>query len=363
MKVALVHDYLTQRGGAERVVLSMHRLFPDAPIYTSIYDPNTTFADYRGLDVRPVLPRLSRYGRHTRALLPVYPVTFGRLRLRGYDLVLSSSAGWAHATRAVGAVHVCYCNNPPRWIYDQDRYFADGGPVPRLARPVVRAAMGGLARWDRRAARRPDVYVASSQAVARRIAAAYGREPAAVVHPPVEVDRFPAEPPATGGDYALVVSRLLPYKRVDLAVAACERLGMPLVVVGGGPAEAALRAQAGPHTNTEFRKGLGEDELSRLIAGCAVMIQAGEEDFGLAALDANAAGRPAVAYAGGGALETVVDGETGVLFTEQSVDSLAGALDRARTTPWDPRALRRHAETFAEPRFHRELLAVITESL
>ncbi|MGH9277326.1 MAG: glycosyltransferase, partial [Acidimicrobiales bacterium] len=302
----------------------------------------------------------SRFGRQTRAMLPVYPFVFSRLRLRGYDVVLSSTSGWAHATVAVDGVHVAYCNNPPRWIHDRERYFGEGGPVPSLARPAVRAAMDGLARWDRWAATHPDVYIASSRAVSRRIVRAYGRQPVAVIHPPVELDRFPDGPIGEPGDYALVVSRLLPYKRVDLAIAACEQLGVRLVVVGKGPADPGLRRLAGAWT--EFRSSVSDDELRALISGCRLMIQAGDEDFGLAPLDANAAGRPAVAFAAGGALETVVDGETGVLFAEPSVASLADALRRAQNRTWDPAGLRRHAESFGEARFHRELLQVIEEA-
>jgi glycosyltransferase involved in cell wall biosynthesis len=225
----------------------------------------------------------------------------------------------------------------------------------------VRALLPLLRGWDQRAARGPDCYVANSALVARRIESVYGRE-APVVYPPISPDRFErAAPLDLGEPYFLVVSRLLPYKRVDLVVAACAALDVRLVVVGTGPAEASLRAQAGPRC--EFRSGVGDAELRGLLAGCTALVQPGVEDFGLTPLEANAAGRPVVAFGAGGALESVVDGVTGVHFTEQSVAALQDAIARVRAKAWRPKVLRRYARVASEERFRLDLTEVVSDAL
>lgn len=365
MRVAIVHDYLTQRGGAERVVLAMHRMFPGAPIYTSLYDPRGTFAEFRDADVRTsFMQPLPHSGNRFRAYLPLYPAAFGTLRLSGYDAVISSSSGWAHGVRVEGGHHLCYCYTPPRWLYRTDTYLADGGPVPHGARSLTRPVLAALRRWDQRAAARPDTYVAISQGIAWRIRRAYGRH-AEVVYPPVDVERFPVPVGAThrarDGGFYLVVARLLAYKRIDLAVRACTERGARLVVVGEGPASRELERIAGP--TVEFRRAVPEAELLSLYAECNALIQCGEEDFGIALLEANAAGRPVIAYSAGGALETVVHGETGVLFREQRVESVSRAMERFEGHDWDPIALRRHAHRFDESRFAESLTRVLAARL
>lgn len=385
-RVALVHDYLTQRGGAERVVLSMHRLFPEAPIYTSLHDPDGTYAEFREADVRTTflqrLPRGWSGFSAGRGLLPLYPLAFAGLRLRGYDLVVSSSSGWAHGVRAVGAAHLCYCHTPARWLYQTDRYLDAGGPVPAWAQPMLGGLLGPLRRWDAAAARRPDLYVANSRLVAERIRTIYGRR-AEVVHPPAggpaggwTTSATAAVPPreaSRGEPYYLVVSRLLPYKRIDLAIAACAARRRRLVVVGDGPAASLLSAQAlqaaaaarvrEPGALVEFRAQVTEEELGHLLAGCTALIQPGEEDFGMVPLEANAAGRPVVAFGRGGALESVADGVSGVLFEEQSEDSLGSALDRLEARAWDGERLRSHARAFGEAEFHAGLSSAVERLL
>jgi glycosyltransferase involved in cell wall biosynthesis len=360
LRVAIVHDYLTQRGGAERVVLSLHRLFPDAPIFTSVYDADGTYGEFRTAEVHwTFLQRLPHHGRAVRALLPLYPFAFSR-RLEGYDVVISSSSGWAHGVTAPDGVHICYCHTPARWLYQTDRYLVEGSPVPRWARPVLGPVLSGLRRWDRSASRHPDAYVANSRVTADRIQFIYGR-PARVVHPAIEYELWatPAGPPPVEQPYYLVCSRLLPYKRVDLAIEACQQRGARLVIVGQGPAWGTLRELAGPLV--EFRPGVSDLELAALRQGCIAQITSGEEDFGLAPLEANAAGRPVAVYAVGGALETVVDERTGVLFHQPDAGSLAAALDRIERTVWDSDAIRRHACGFREDRFHEGLLAVVDD--
>lgn len=359
VKVAIVHDYLTQRGGAERVALSLHRLFPDAPIYTSAYDERGTFPGFREAEVRTsFIQSLPHSGGWVRAWLPIYPAAFGSLRLRGYDLVISSSSGWAHGVDAGGALHMCYCHTPPRWLYQTERYLAAGGPLPRWTRPAISPLLAALRHWDRRAATRPDLYIANSSSVAERIGRIYGRRPP-VIYPPVSPPRPQGKGPASDSNdpYYLVVSRLLPYKRVDLPIKICSARGTRLLVVGEGPARCNLEAIAGP--SVEFLGSVDEQTLASLIEGCRALVQAGEEDFGIAPLEANSLGRPVIAFRGGGAVETVRDGLTGILFDDQRQDAMSRAFDRLEAKTWDPQVLRAHAAAFNEKRFHAEVIDLI----
>jgi len=293
--------------------------------------------------------------------LPLYPAAVRTIDVRGHDLVISSTSRFAHGVRTPGAFHLSYCYNPPRFIYQADEYFRDGAPVRTWGRAPLVPVLAALRRWDQRAAQRPDVYVGISNTVAARIQANYGRA-ARVVHPPLDLTRFGTidDEPTEGSAYYLVMSRLLPYKRVDLAIDACEALERRLIVVGSGPAEMLLRARAGSHV--EFRSALSEAELTGLLAGATALIQPGLEDFGFAPLEANAAGTPAIAYAAGGALETVVNGTTGIHVSEQSVDALVSAMARCEKTPWDRASLRTHAAAFGEERFHAEMLDVLKDA-
>lgn len=347
--VAIVHDYLTQFGGAERVVAEMRSLWPQAPIYTTMYRPDSTFPEFGTADVRT--SRLDRLpiDRGIRALAPLMPAAVRDLGVLDHDLVVSSSSGWAHGVRtAPDTCHVVYCHNPPRWLYETEGYL--GHRVKRaLTWPLRRA----LERWDRCAARRPDLYVVNSRAVADKVRATYGIE-APVVHPPVDVERFA---PTPRGERLLVVSRLLPYKRVDLAVAAATSAGWPLDVVGEGPELERLRALAGP--TVRFHGRLPDAEVTALIEGCAAFLLPGAEDFGITPVEANAAGKPVVAFARGGALETVADGVTGVFFHRQEPQAVEAAIRRALDLDVDPRALAEHATQFSREAFRERLCAVI----
>lgn len=371
MKVALVHDYLTQYGGAERVVLSLHRMFPDAPLHTTVYDPGGTYPEYRDLDVRTsFLQALPHRGAAVRYLLPMYPAAIESMSLKGYDLVVSSTSGWAHGVRTPDTPHVTFCHNPPRWLIDTDRYLGESGMVPRWAAPALRPVLAGLRRWDRRAAKRPAHYVAISEVVAERIRRHYGRE-ATIVHTPVEFERIAATVKARRAEgvvddpvdpYHLVVARHLPYKRIDLAIRACAEIGHRLVIVGGrGPATAQL-SEIADETVTMIPL-VAESDLVGLLHGATSVIQAGIEDFGLGPLEANSAGTPSVAFAAGGALETVDDGVSGVLFPEQSVGSLVEALRTVSERRWDPADLEAHARSFDEAHFRNRLQRVIDDVL
>ena len=359
MKVAIVHDYLNQAGGAERVVAVLHRMYPDAPIFTTLFRGDVVGEPLASADVRVSwMQRLPAWRRHFKAYLPLYPFAVRSFDLRGFDLIITSSSAWAKGIRVPpGAVHVCYCYTPMRWAWSFDDYVGRselGGGARFLAGLV----MGALRRWDVRTARSVHRFIAISSAVADRIRTTYGRD-SDVVFPPVDVERFAAGAPL--GDYFLVVSRLNSYKRIDLAVGACTLLGVPLIVVGDGPDRAALEGMAGP--TVRFTGRLADEEVTRLFEQSRALILPGMEDFGLTPLEANAAGRPVVAFGAGGVLDTVRDGETGVLFRDATVQSLADALLVAGARTWDSAALRAHAGEFAESVFESRFRAAVERAM
>jgi glycosyltransferase involved in cell wall biosynthesis len=352
--IALVHDYLNQRGGAERVVLAMAEIWPEAPIYTSLYRERSTFEAFAGREVRTSWLQKLPVDRRFRSLLPLYPSAMSSLGTIGADVVLSSSSGWAHAVRtAPHSKHVVYCHAPARWLYSEDEYFHEQGARRRL----VNGMLGPLRRWDQAAARRPDRYVANAHNVARRIKAAYGID-ADVVHPPVDVDRFTPRP---RGDRLLVVSRLLSYKRIDLVVQAANRLGMGLDVVGAGPDLDRLRALAGP--TVTFHGRLSDDAVTELMETCNAFCFPGREDFGIAPVEALAAGKPVVAFGAGGALETLEAGYTAALFGRQEVDQVVRAIRRVQAITTAPAAVAETAERFSPRAFERGLRAVVDDVL
>lgn len=358
-RVALVHDYLNQYGGAERVVEVLLDMFPGAPLYTSLYDPSRMPTSLQGLEPQTTfLQRLPFCHRAPRCLLPLYPRAFARLDLTGFDLLLSSSSAFAKCiSPPPAAVHVCYCHTPMRFVWCYHDYVARErlGPAVRVVLPLM---IRRLRAWDLATAATVHEFIANSQFVAERIQRAYGRS-SAVIYPPVECDRFEV---ADGvEDYFLIVSRLRPYKRVDLAVRAFNELGLPLKIVGSGADEGRLRAMAGG--TVELVGRVSEAELRHLLSHCRALIFPGVEDFGLAPVEAQASGRPVIAFAGGGALETVKEGETGLFFREPTAESLAQAVRGFDAAQFDSRAIRRHAMQFDVGRFRTQLLDLLQEAL
>ncbi len=352
MAVALVHDYLNQRGGAERVFAHIASAYPEAPVYTALFDPKATGDLVDPARVRAsALARLPGVNRYFRYLAPLYPRVFESFDFSAYDTIVSSTTAWAKGIRVPpGAVHVCYINTVSRFTFAYDRYVGGFGPRA-LARPFVR----GLVAWDLRAAQRPTLLVANSANVAERIRRYYGRD-AEVLHCPVDVARFTAGPGA--GGYFVVASRLLPYKRIDLAIRAAQIANVPLFVAGCGPAEGRLR-QLARGTTTTMLGYVDDRRLDALIGNARAAILPGEEDFGLVPVEAAATGRPTVAYRAGGALETIVEGVTGEYFDEPNAQSLAEALRRFDASRYDARRLRAHAEAFAPERFIERLRSIV----
>jgi len=359
-KIAIVHDYLNQRGGAERVVAVLHEMYPDAPIYTAIVDYDNIWPELDGADIRPTwMQRLPFLKRHFKKYLPFYPMAVESIDLRGYDIVISSSSAFAKgALKPRGALHVCYCYTPMRFVWDTERYLEKEGLgfMARLALPFL---LRRLKSWDLKSAVRPDYYVAISTAVRERIERFYGLD-AAVIFPPVDVARY--KPADVCEGFYLIVSRLNAYKRIELAVEAAGRLGVPLKVVGSGPFKDELMRLAKP--NVEFLGRLDDEEVAGLYARCKALIFPGEEDFGIVPLEANAAGRPVIAYKAGGALDTVIDGVTGYFFDAPTVESLMDAMRRmeAGARVFDPAAIRAHAMKFGTEVFKERFGAFVTDA-
>ncbi|HVL91219.1 MAG TPA: glycosyltransferase [Actinomycetota bacterium] len=356
MKIAIVHDYLVNRGGAERVVAVLHRIFPDAPIFTGLYAPEATYPEFAAADIRPSkLQRLLRDPEDFRRLAPLMPRTFRKMKIEGFDVVLSSTSGFAHGVKPKNGCHIAYTYTPPRFLWDDGYERANAVSAP--LRPLSGLAVRAMRRADRRAAERPHFTVAISTVAAERVRAIYGRE-ATIIHPPVETGMFGIAPNTK--DEFLLVSRLLTYKNVDVAIRAFNQLGRTLIIVGDGPARADLEAIAGP--TIEFRGVVEDAELVRLYGRCRGTILAASEDFGLTPLEANASGRPVVALRSGGAEETVIDGTTGVFFSPANPLALADAVNRAVHTVFDPVVLRAHAEQFGVEAFEAKIRGFIEQS-
>jgi len=329
-------------GGAERVAEAMHDSFPSAPIYTTVALQNNLPQRLRTADIRTSpLQKLPALDRRFRHYFMLYPLAVEHFDLSQYDLIFSSSSGYAKGVRRRrNAIHVCYCHTPMRWVWRYEDYVARErfGTMARATLPFL---LWGLRRWDLRASQQPNYYIANSRVVARQIKQVYGRE-AFVIPPPIDVNRFQMSTEMS--DYYLVLSRLMPYKRIDLAIEAYTRANRRLVVIGDGPDRSRLEALA--DDRIEFL-GRQPDEIVNYYASrCRALLFPGEEDFGMAPLEANAAGRPVIAYRGGGAIETVEEGTTGIFFDQADSRALAQAIKKFENLRWDQSALRRHAEKF-----------------
>jgi glycosyltransferase involved in cell wall biosynthesis len=360
-RVALVHDWLTGMRGGEKVLEALCEIFPAAPLYTLVRVPGTVS---ERIEARPIhtsfVQHLPAPGRLYRHYLPLYPLAVELWDLSSFDLVISSSHCAVKAVRVrKDAVHVCYCHSPMRYAWDQfDAYF---GPdqIGKLKSRLMRPIMHAMARWDRATATRVDRFLANSQYVAGRIGRYYNRR-SAVVYPPVATDFYTPESRSSARGF-LIVSALVPYKRLDVAIEACRRLAAPLTIVGTGPEEARLRALAGP--DTRFLGWLPDEEIRTLYRSAAATLLPGTEDFGIVPLESQACGTPVVALGDGGARETVVDGETGVLVAEPTVEAFTAGLNRATEASFDPAAARANALRFSKERFVTSIKAALNDAI
>jgi glycosyltransferase involved in cell wall biosynthesis len=356
-RVAVVHEWLTIPGGSEDVVIELLEMFPHAELFTSIYDPEPW---PEIVTERPVhasyLSRVPGAKTQYPKLLPFMTRAYRAFDFSGFDLILSSSHACAKNIRTPpGALHVCYCHTPMRYAWDES--LLEGEEIGRATRLALPLMLRRLRRQDVEGASSPDVFVANSHNVADRIRRYYGRT-AEVVNPPVDVDRLLTLPRDQGAHY-LVFGRVVPYKRVELAVAACARLGRNLKVAGDGRAMASVGAAATGHAGIELLGRVDDAERDALMGSARALLFPGEEDFGIVPVEAQAAGLPVIAYRVGGASETVIDGQTGVLFDEQSALALAGAIERFEGLRLDEGAIRGNAERFGRERFRAEMAEVI----
>jgi glycosyltransferase involved in cell wall biosynthesis len=358
MRVALVHDWLTGMRGGEKVLEAFCALFPGAPIFTLLHVKGSVSPAIESHPIRQAFTgRLPLARRFYRYYLPLFPVAVECFDLDGYDLVISTSHCAVKSVVASGrGRHLCYCHSPMRYAWDQfEWYFGEArlGMLTHAVRPVMRR----LARWDAATAGRPWRYVANSQHVAARIRRYYNRG-SVVVYPPVDTRFFTpsGEQPAS---FALVVSALVPYKRVDLAIEGCRLAGVPLKVVGTGPERARLERRAGP--GVEWLGARSDDDLRALYRQARVVLLPGEEDFGIVPVEAQACGRPVVALGRGGARETVIDGRTGLHVSDDTPEGFAEALRRLDALPFEPAAARAHAERFSRERFEERITRVIDD--
>lgn len=349
MRVALIHDYLTQLGGAERVLAALMQAFPNAPVFTLLK------GDIGGFDEARIrtsfLQRLPGARQHHRYFPLLMPLAIEQFNLSAYDVVLSASHSFGKGViTAPHTLHISYCFTPTRYVWDDSHRYVREFSRSRFFRRLAPVGLSYIRLWDFLASQRVDSYLTLSDYVARRIRKYYHR-PARVIPPPVDVDRFSVSKQEAG--YYIVVSRLVPYKRVELAIEACEVLGRPLKIVGAGPELGELTRRAG--TYTQFLGFVPDRHLPALYGGARALLFPQEEDFGITPLEAAAAGRPTVAYGAGGAMETIVPGVTGILFPNQTAGSLAQAILESEKKSWDADKIRAHAETFRKERFMEKI--------
>ncbi|CAN5141518.1 glycosyltransferase family 4 protein [soil metagenome] len=355
-KVALAHDYLNSWGGGERVLAIFKELYADADVFAITHDPekvkghvdfpvHTSF-----LQNVPLAVKLHKW------FLVFMPLAVHKMDFTGYNLILSDCSGFIKGLRAPkGALHVCYIHTATRYLTVDQQYFKES--APRAVQWLVPPFLKWLAKIDRKDAQLPDVYIANSQETAQRVLKYYGRKPDAVIFPPVDTEAFYRKSSDKVGDFYLVAGRLAPYKRFDLAIAACNALGRKLVVIGAGPEEAALRELAGP--TVEFRGKVSDEELRQAYANCKAMFFPPLEDAGMTPVECMACGSPVIAYGKGGALESVVAGKTGVFFKDQTVDCLTEAIKTFEKGTWDSGEIIAHAAQFGKESFKEKVAAVI----
>ncbi|MBF1673769.1 MAG: glycosyltransferase [Rothia mucilaginosa] len=360
-EIAIAHDYLTQRGGAERVVLAMHRAFPDAPIYTTLYNPEGTFPEFK--DAKIITSPLNKIGylrRNHRMALPILPLASSLLKVPAERAVVSTT-GWAHGFNYAGRKFI-YCHSPARWLYLSDQYLGEKstGPVPLLLKTLRPALM----LWDHWAAHRSAVYVANASVIKKRIENVYGKKDVPIFFPPHSVDpKAPTEPiPGleefmSGEDYFLIVSRLLPYKNVDKAVEACNNLGKKLLVIGHGPEKEHLQQIAGD--TIRIASGVTDAQLRYAYRHCLALLAISYEDFGITPLEAGASGKAVIAYRAGGFLDTIQEGKTGVFIDQPTVEQLQAALEVFNPKDWDADYIREYVDSFSEARFISRLKSYI----
>jgi len=358
MKIAIAHDYFAQLGGAELVAQELYNMFPDADMHSLVAFPEAMPAGLKNVSVQTTwMQHLPWIRKYFRMYFLLYPYALKSMDLKKYDLVISSTSGYAKGI-ATGSntLHICYCHTPTRWIWNYSNY-AEHEVMNSIKKVVLGKLTHSMRQWDKRAALFPDHFIANSQTVAERIYKIYHRS-AEVIHPPIDINRF--RPCKEQEDYYLILARLLPYKRIDLAVAACTKLNRRLLVIGKGPDRKRLESMAGP--SVTFLGKLSNADVEHYVSHCRALLFPGEEDFGMAPLEVAAAGRPTIAYRAGGALETIVDGVTGIYFSHQESRYLERAILDFEQMQWSQEALCAHAAKFSVQVFQNNMRNFIAQA-
>ncbi len=358
MKIALVHEHLAQDGGAEKVLINFQALWPSAPTYTLVYDRSRANAAFLGKDIRPsFIQHLPLGVKHYQWYLPLMPTAIEQFNLQDYDIVLSSSSALAKGVLTQPAtLHISYCHSPTRYLWSDTHRYVQELTYARLVKKLIPLVLTRIRTWDRLAADRVDHFIANSRAVQNRIKKYYRRD-STVIYPPVDMAGFSVGQGA--GGYYLIGGRLVAYKRFDVAVLAFNRLGIPLKIFGVGPELGRLKAMA--KSNIEFIGKVSQDELRRLYRACVAFLHPQEEDFGITAIEAMASGRPVIAYAAGGALETIQPNRTGVFFEDQSWESLADTIIRFKPETFKSDEIRHHALQFDSVQFQTNIKRFVEE--
>ncbi len=359
MRTALVHDWLNQIGGAEDVLESFVDLYPDAPIYTSLYWQAKMPQSWRQWDIRTsFIDRLPRARKNQQLYFPFYPLAFEQFDFHEYDLVISNKSGFCHGIiTGPETLHICYCLTPTRYVWRYHQY-AEQENLGRVTRAIIPPFLKSLRQWDRLAADRVDHFIAISENIRQRIAKVYGRD-STIIYPPVDTSRF--EPVNRTDDYYLIVGRLVPYRRIDILIEAFNKLQRPLLIAGDGRDRGRLESLA--NTNIEFLGYVPDNELPDLLARCRAFMWPGEEDFGITPIQAMAAGRPVIAYAAGGALETVIPGRTGCHFKEQTANAIVKAVEAFDSMTVDIQQIREFAKQFDTKLFKQKMLRFVDEKM
>ena len=357
MKIAIVHDWLTNMGGAEQVVINFKKIYPDAPIYTTFYNPEKLDDELKNIDVRTSCLQKKKMITNHKKYFPLMPMAFEKFNLNEYDIVLSSSSSCAKGVLTKpGSIHICYCHTPMRYAWEKrDEYTQNMG---RLKKKLVEILLHYMRIWDLTSASRVDYFIANSTEVQKRIMKHYKRE-SVIINPPVRCSLFNIS--ETDKDYYFIVSRLIGYKRFDIAVKACKELGRKLVIIGDGVERKNLEKIADGDENITFLGRQSDDVVKKYMSECKALLFPGEEDFGIVPVEAQACGRPVIAYGKGGVLDSVIDGQTGVFFSEQSVNSLKEAILKFEKMKFNKNQIRENALRFDEKVFQEKIKNFIDE--
>lgn len=357
MKIAIVHDWLTNMGGAEQVVINFKEIYKEAPIYTTFYNPDKLDGKLKNIEVKTSYLQKKKMVENHKKYFPLMPMAFEKFDLNEYDVVLSSSSSCAKGVLTKpGSVHICYCHTPMRYAWEKRDEYTEG--MGKLKKKLVEILCHYMRIWDVASSNRVDYFIANSTEVQKRIKKHYKRD-SVVINPPVRCNMFNIS--ETDGDYYLVLSRLVGYKRFDLAVQACSELGKKLVVIGEGPEKEKLEKLS--NENVTFLGRQPDAVVKKYMSECKALLFPGEEDFGIVPVEAQSCGRPVIAYGKGGVLDSVIDGKTGVFFKKQTVESLKEAINKFETMKFDKEEIRKHALEFDESVFQEKIRKFVEEKV